>query len=120
MLFLPALRTHYQEQAERRVSTEALLTFVAQQLVRDLHRHQLIVESLEELVEIRNSTMANVDRLPHIQAQVALACCICLEAVEPPALMTVLPCNHAFHSGCVDVWLQYKSNCPLCKADLEL
>mmetsp|Transcript_18557 Transcript_18557/g.33529 ORF Transcript_18557/g.33529 Transcript_18557/m.33529 type:complete len:121 (-) Transcript_18557:898-1260(-) len=120
MLFLPALRSHYQEQADRRQSTDALLTFVAQQLVRDLHSHQLIVESLEELVELRQSTMASVERLPHVEATAAHSCCICLEFVEPPAVVTVLPCNHAFHSGCVDNWLQYKPCCPLCKEELEL
>ncbi|KAI9021149.1 hypothetical protein DFJ74DRAFT_768789 [Hyaloraphidium curvatum] len=45
------------------------------------------------------------------------SCPICL---DPPADLPIrfLPCSHAFHAACVDVWLLEKSAmCPLCRAD---
>ena len=48
-------------------------------------------------------------------------CCICMEegSVEEP--LTVLPCGHEFHAGCIEQWLVFRgkaAGCPLCKAPL--
>lgn len=47
------------------------------------------------------------------------ACCaICLGDFVDGELLRRLPCNHAFHRGCVDRWLQHNRRCPLCTADV--
>lgn len=49
-------------------------------------------------------------------------CAICLlpfdDALRPPApeARCVLPCEHAFHCGCVSRWLARKATCPVCRA----
>ncbi|XAR68786.1 hypothetical protein NMG60_11000152 [Bertholletia excelsa] len=44
-------------------------------------------------------------------------CSICLGPFRDGEPVKVLPlCQHEFHSGCVDKWLQAKASCPLCRA----
>lgn len=39
---------------------------------------------------------------------------------SPATKRRVLPaCSHAFHSECLDPWLQSKAVCPVCRAQVE-
>lgn len=42
-------------------------------------------------------------------------CCICLDEIEEID-KSFLPCDHYFHSQCILQHLEYKSECPLCRA----
>nr|ACO11501.1 RING finger protein 13 [Caligus rogercresseyi] len=44
------------------------------------------------------------------------ACCICLEDFKTNDRLRVLPCHHAYHTGCIDPWLLNKRGiCPQCR-----
>lgn len=45
-------------------------------------------------------------------------CATCLCAYQEGEQLRRLPCNHVFHCGCIDPWLQDKTSCPLCRLDL--
>ncbi|KAI3993489.1 hypothetical protein MKX01_002502 [Papaver californicum] len=46
-----------------------------------------------------------------------LDCVICLSCLEEDEMGRNLPkCNHVFHVGCIDMWLQSHSCCPICRA----
>lgn len=50
-----------------------------------------------------------------------LECAVCLSEFEDNETGRILPkCNHAFHVECIDMWLLSHSNCPLCRAPIEL
>lgn len=44
-------------------------------------------------------------------------CPVCLGAMQDGDAVRALPgCRHAFHVGCVDVWLCTHATCPVCRA----
>jgi hypothetical protein len=47
------------------------------------------------------------------------SCVICLADLNPGEKVRYLPCQHKFHSQCIDVWLEKRPNCPTCKKDLR-
>ncbi|XP_015899589.3 receptor homology region, transmembrane domain- and RING domain-containing protein 1 isoform X2 [Ziziphus jujuba] len=47
-------------------------------------------------------------------------CAICLEDYKDGEILKVLPCQHEFHSSCVDSWLtKWGTFCPVCKRDMR-
>lgn len=42
-------------------------------------------------------------------------CLVCQFAYEKDEALRKLPCEHCFHSECVDQWLQTKDCCPYCR-----
>ncbi|BES89021.1 Zinc finger, C3HHypothetical protein type (RING finger) [Nesidiocoris tenuis] len=45
-------------------------------------------------------------------------CSICLEDIKRGSKAKVLSCDHLFHSPCIITWLQRRSTCPVCRANL--
>ncbi|XP_010508280.1 PREDICTED: RING-H2 finger protein ATL5-like [Camelina sativa] len=46
-------------------------------------------------------------------------CTICLEdAAEGERMRRITACSHCFHADCIDPWLEKKSTCPLCRAQI--
>ena len=47
-------------------------------------------------------------------------CSICLEEITKKSLIKQLKCLHIYHVKCIDDWLQIKSRCPLCNAEIKI
>jgi len=47
------------------------------------------------------------------------SCAICLSDYETSEVIRILPCQHHFHSGCVDQWLITNKSCPFCKQEID-
>ena len=49
-------------------------------------------------------------------------CAICIDQFTDKCQITVLPCDvrHYFHTKCIQQWLERETNCPLCKAPIDI
>jgi len=45
-------------------------------------------------------------------------CSICIDSVDTGTEVTVLPCNHPFHSKCIRRWLEEHITCPCCRRSI--
>ncbi|MCL7026565.1 hypothetical protein MKW94_020087 [Papaver nudicaule] len=45
-------------------------------------------------------------------------CSVCLDDYEDKDMLRFLPCQHAFHSECIDTWLVAHTTCPECRYNL--
>ena len=50
------------------------------------------------------------------RSQQASECAICQGTLEPDDTVRLLPCRHAFHTDCIDTWLERSTRCPTCRA----
>lgn len=49
-----------------------------------------------------------------------LECAVCLGEVAEGEKVRILPnCSHGFHVGCIDMWIQSHSTCPLCRSPVD-
>ncbi|KAJ7096297.1 hypothetical protein C8R44DRAFT_812656 [Mycena epipterygia] len=66
-----------------------------------------------------NSSHPNSESSDVIPAAIGRETCpICIVDFEQGDDLRVLPCNHSFHSSCVDPWLlDLSTACPLCRQD---
>ncbi|XP_059659113.1 E3 ubiquitin-protein ligase ATL42-like [Cornus florida] len=50
-----------------------------------------------------------------------LECVVCLSKFEDTDILRLLPkCRHAFHTNCIDQWLEKHSSCPLCRYKFDV
>ena len=46
-----------------------------------------------------------------------MECVICLNEINKDE--KVLDCNHVFHKECIEKWMKEKTECPICRVDVE-
>ncbi|WOL00051.1 RING-H2 finger protein ATL16-like [Canna indica] len=55
-----------------------------------------------------------------VEAETAAFCAVCLSEFREEERLKLLPsCAHAFHVDCIDTWLQFNTNCPLCRSEVS-
>ena len=48
------------------------------------------------------------------------SCSICQSDFEKKNMVSKLECSHIFHTECISEWVRYKSECPNCKANVDV
>jgi hypothetical protein len=46
-------------------------------------------------------------------------CSICFELFNNNDNVIILNCNHVYHNNCINEWVKYKSECPICRKEIE-
>ncbi|KAJ3614064.1 hypothetical protein NHX12_017641 [Muraenolepis orangiensis] len=91
----------------------------------EVENYEALLNLAERLGEAmpRGLTTADIDQLPSYRFNPSshqseqTMCVVCMCDYETCQLLRVLPCNHQFHSKCVDKWLKANRTCPICRAD---
>jgi len=65
--------------------------------------------TLERMTTVRTVDGDEVDVPP---------CVICQDGMEGGQRVRVLPCDHTFHTECIDRWLSEHQTCPMCKREV--
>lgn len=99
---------------------------------RDFREDATEVENYEALLNLaerlgdakpKGLTKLEIDQLPayrfnketHHSGRDQTSCVVCMCDFENRQLLRVLPCNHEFHTKCVDKWLKVRILCTLAK-----
>ncbi|XP_027631734.1 RING finger protein 44 [Tupaia chinensis] len=91
----------------------------------EMENYEALLSLAERLGDAkpRGLTKADIEQLPSYrfhpdshQSEQTL-CVVCFSDFEARQLLRVLPCNHEFHTKCVDKWLKANRTCPICRAD---
>ncbi|KAB1259898.1 RING finger protein 44 [Camelus dromedarius] len=91
----------------------------------EMENYEALLNLAERLGDAkpRGLTKADIEQLPSYrfhpdsrQSEQTL-CVVCFSDFEARQLLRVLPCNHEFHTKCVDKWLKANRTCPICRAD---
>ncbi|XP_037679023.1 RING finger protein 44 isoform X3 [Choloepus didactylus] len=127
----------YSHVMPRRLSTQSSMlpmspTAMGPTISLDLDVDDVEMENYEALLNLaerlgdakpRGLTKADIEQLPSYrfnpdshQSEQTL-CVVCFSDFEARQLLRVLPCNHEFHTKCVDKWLKANRTCPICRAD---
>lgn len=61
------------------------------------------------------SKKAAIESMPRVTITAKEDCSICLEKFKVGGEAREMPCNHRFHSGCIENWLWVRKSCPLCR-----
>ncbi|KAL3080671.1 hypothetical protein niasHT_030982 [Heterodera trifolii] len=47
-------------------------------------------------------------------------CAICLDSYKHRESVVTLPCEHEFHTSCLNFWFKTKQNCPICRKEISV
>lgn len=78
----------------------------------------------------RGATVAKIQQLPTLvykapgsnestESTEPETCAVCLCEYQEGEELRMLPCFHKYHACCIDRWLDKKSQCPMCRADVR-
>ncbi|CAI9777386.1 unnamed protein product [Fraxinus pennsylvanica] len=65
------------------------------------------------------ASKATIEALPVVKiTEPGSECPICLTEFELNGEVKEMPCQHKFHSGCIDKWLRVNGSCPVCRYNM--
>ncbi|OWM76987.1 hypothetical protein CDL15_Pgr011712 [Punica granatum] len=91
----------------------------------------IMTDSQGRMVRLRSTRLSGLDKrsiesLPLFSfssikgSKESLECAVCISKFKDAEFLRLLPnCRHAFHSKCIDRWLEGHSSCPLCRSKFE-
>lgn len=96
-------------QAEEAEFNEALL------LSRDEFDANDTVEKNEEVVVTKEHQKYSTIKIKEKRKQI---CCICMDKFSCNQQVYWLDCKHIYHKDCLDNWICYKQECPICRCKI--
>ncbi|KAF9614614.1 hypothetical protein IFM89_019591 [Coptis chinensis] len=74
------------------------------------------------LLSAASSAVASLETRKYVEKENSEegSCPVCLDEFCEGIEVTLMPCKHVFHNGCIKEWLQTNHTCPLCRHELPL
>ncbi|CAH8841371.1 unnamed protein product [Trichobilharzia szidati] len=69
--------------------------------------------------ESKSATLFEIQPIQSSPSRGRPACEICLNEYQNNDRLRHLPCGHAFHMKCIDIWLKLSTTCPKCRAGVR-
>nr|CAH8841610.1 unnamed protein product [Trichobilharzia regenti] len=69
--------------------------------------------------ESKSATLFDIQPIQSSPSRGRPECEICLNEYQNYDRLRHLPCGHAFHMNCIDVWLRESTTCPKCRAGVR-
>ena len=76
---------------------------------------QLDRDNNESMLKGMNTSQLRQIPTNILDSTLDIDCTICLGKQGRNDQIRTLPCNHEFHSECIDLWLVKRAHCPMCK-----
>lgn len=76
--------------------------------------HSILNRSLNDN-ELRKNNNINTNLKPIENKKENCQCSICFEKIAINEKTFELDCKHDFHESCLNNWIKYKQNCPICR-----
>ncbi|XP_013783837.1 E3 ubiquitin-protein ligase RNF38-like [Limulus polyphemus] len=91
----------------------------------EVENYEALLNLAERLGETKPKGLekSEIDQLPSYRYSSSshetdqTTCVVCMCDFEPRQLIRILPCNHEFHSRCVNKWLKTNGTCPICRGN---
>ncbi|KAE8678448.1 hypothetical protein F3Y22_tig00111409pilonHSYRG00119 [Hibiscus syriacus] len=61
------------------------------------------------------ASKASIEAMRRMKVEGGGDCSICLEEFKEDEEGSEMPCEHVFHSDCVEKWLRMNGSCPICR-----
>lgn len=92
---------------------------ISEDIPLDLDFHRTMEESFDRDSHLsRNDNRVQLYIQP-IKCTEKSFCSICQSNCDLNQFIYRLECSHVFHTNCLDEWLRYKTECPLCRSTLR-
>jgi len=83
---------------------------------------QIIEQSMHESGELKRDAniVSDIKSRDCLTTDLDKSCSICQSIFKPKEKLSTLECEHTFHYSCIDEWVKYKSECPLCRKSIPV
>lgn len=106
------LTVDYQNSEEDEEQDEELTELEIDAFVREFRRFLLFAEDAEKTEEVPESIFITEEEALMEQEE---DCAICQSTIEKDSVVYALSCKHRFHKDCIEKWVPYKAQCPMCR-----
>lgn len=97
---------------------------IFQQLLYMRPRYEELLELAERLGPARSQGLSQsvLRSLPEWEFKDAGSkecCVVCMSEYVVKEIVRALPCQHNFHSACINKWLKDHRTCPICRVEVK-
>jgi hypothetical protein len=88
-------------------------------IANELYSELINVPNQENVICTLNEEEKNKLNKVILENNLDKCCSVCMDDLVKDNEVIILPCNHIFHTNCIEEWLsKYNYNCPVCKKEV--